>query len=67
MTNTAFEKWCYTAEDSTRTINGKPIPLITTFLFSVCQEDQKRFELGIDILRMAFEAGQREGLSDDKQ
>lgn len=53
---TPFDRWCYTAKDE-RT----GLPLLTTFLYRVSGNDGLRFEEGLDILKAAFEAGQKQG------
>lgn len=58
---TPFDRWCYTAQDTRHTApfgRGGHLPLITTFLFKICDNDHDRFDEGIQILRKAFEAGQ---------
>ena len=56
--NTAFDEWCFTATDDRTLIDGKPIPMMTTLLYRVCDNDRKKFEEAIRLLQAAFEAGE---------
>lgn len=57
---TPFEKWLYSAVDPNRAQTSVgSIPIITTLLFSVCENDTHRFGEGIRLLHIAFEAGQK--------
>jgi hypothetical protein len=55
-----FENWCLTAT-SEIVRDGYPLPWVTVLLHRVCDNDVKKFNEALDILRVAFEAGVRTG------
>jgi hypothetical protein len=57
--NPAFEHWCYTTTDDSALIDGRPVPLLTTLIYRVCNGDQDKFRDVLKALQAAFEAGQR--------
>lgn len=59
--NPAFDRWTLRAKDDRHRLHGEPVPLLTTVLYRVCDNDEKRFEEAIRAMRLAFEAGQCEG------
>lgn len=54
--NAAFDRWCFATKDA-RT----GLPMLTTLLYAVCDNDRKKFEEAMDILQKAYEAGQKVG------
>lgn len=65
--NPAFRNWCYTTVDDTFTLNGKPVPLLTTLLYRACDNNPAKFKTVTDALQHAFEAGQKCGLKSSQQ
>lgn len=65
--NPAFDLWCYTAKDPDSQPFPYPhsprgqVPFLTTFLYRVCDNKTGPFEVGLKVLRAAFEAGQKAG------
>ena len=59
--NEAFDRWCFTAKSRFNFEDGRPLPLLTEFLYRVCGNDSERFHEGCKILRAAFEAGESAG------
>lgn len=57
-----FDKWFYTARDPV-----KDMPYGTHLIYSVCDNDQKRFEIGCELLRAAFEGGRQSTSSANQQ
>ena len=57
--NKAFDHWLYSTIDDRVKIGKFPIPLLTTMLYRICQNDHARFEELLLVLEQAFEAGQR--------
>jgi hypothetical protein len=56
--NPKFETWCCLAK-SAITMDGKPLPLVTELLYKVCNDDPKKFDRALAMLRAAFEAGEK--------
>lgn len=49
--NPDYDRWCFTSKEA----DG--LPTLTHLLHRVCQNDEKRFVIALDILQQAFEAG----------
>lgn len=48
---TDFDRWCYMA----RMPDGMPV--LTHLIYHVAERSGKRFEIGVELLRLAWEAG----------
>lgn len=60
--NKAFEYWCFTAKLPTELdTGGTDFPLLTHLLHRVCDHNAEKFELACEMLKVAFEAGQKVG------
>ena len=55
-----FDLWCFAAKSEIM-MDGKPLPLLTELLRKVCDSDSDKFNRAIDILRAAYEAGEKMG------
>ncbi len=56
MIDKEFDAIVYGKIDPHHVLHGKPLPAITTLLYSVCDNDEKRFEEALRLVRLFCEA-----------
>lgn len=56
MTDEQFDLITYGTVDPMYRIDAKPVPAMTTMLYGVCNNDEKRFEEALRLVRLFCEA-----------